>query len=128
MRIATATVAVALIALCTSARAAEELVTLAVRDGVTESYLLVYDKASTPQAVAVTLIGGKGAIDFPKRMHDGAARFGAGANFLIRIRSSLAGSDIADAIVDAPSDRLPDGMTDDFRSGEIGRASCRERV
>jgi poly(3-hydroxybutyrate) depolymerase len=128
VRIPTAIAAVALIALCTSARAAEELVTLAVREGVTESYLLVYDKASTPKAVAVTLIGGKGAIDLSKRVHDGVARFGPGANFLIRIRGNLAGSDIADAIVDAPSDRLPDGMTDDFRSGEQHAADVRKIV
>jgi poly(3-hydroxybutyrate) depolymerase len=128
VRIATAIAAVALIALCASARAAEELVTLAVRDGVTESYLLVYDHASTPKAVVVTLIGGKGAIDLSKRMHDGVARFSPGANFLIRIRVNLAGSDIADAIVDAPSDRLPEGMTDDFRSGEQHAADVRKIV
>ena len=128
MRIATAVATAALIALCASAHAAEELVTLPVRDGVTESYLLVYDKASAPKAVVVTLIGGKGAIDLSKRMHDGAARFSNAANFLIRIRADLAGSDIADAIVDAPSDRLPEGMSDDFRSGAQHAADLRKII
>ena len=67
---------------------------------------------------AAWFIGGTGAIDLPKRMREGVARFSTGANFLIRIREKIAGADIADAIVDAPSDRLPNGMTDEFRSSE----------
>ena len=103
MRNPTAIAAAALIAFCATARAAEEVVTLPVREGVTESYLLVYDKPAAPKIVVVTFIGGMGAIDFAKRMPDGVARFGPGANFLIRIRASLAASEIADAIIDAPS-------------------------
>jgi hypothetical protein len=118
----------ALIAFCATACAAEELVTLPVRDGVTESYLLVHDKSAMPKVVVVSFIGGMGAIDLAKRTRDGVARFGPGANFLIRIRASLAGGDIADAIVDAPSDRLPNGMTDDFRSGDQHAADVRKIV
>lgn len=128
MRLAVATAAIAFIAISAGARAAEELVTLPVRDGVTESYLLVHDKSSTPKVAAVSFIGGVGAIDLSKRMRDGAARFGPGANVLIRIRENLAGSDIADAIVDAPSDKLPGGMTDDFRSGDQHAADVRKIV
>ena len=128
MRAGSAVAAAALIAVCATARAAEELVTLPVRDGVTESYLLVYDKSTTPNVVVVTFIGGMGAIDLPKRMRDGVVRFGPGANVLIRIREKLAGSDIADAIIDAPSDRLPNGMTDDFRSGDQHAADVRKIV
>ncbi|HYT97394.1 MAG TPA: hypothetical protein VEO36_08740 [Casimicrobiaceae bacterium] len=113
---------------CAPVHAAEEVVTLPVREGVTESYLLVYDKSATPKAVAVSFIGGVGAIDFAKRMSDGVARFSPGANVLIRIRTNLAGSDIADAIVDAPSDRLPGGMTDDFRSSDQHAADIRKIV
>jgi len=120
--------AAGLIAICANARAAEELVALPVRDGVTESYLLVYDKSAAPKVVAVSFIGGTGAIDLMKRMRDGVARFGPGANVLIRIREKLAGGDIADAIVDAPSDRLPGGMSDDFRSGEMHAADIRKVV
>jgi len=126
--VGSAVAAAALIAICADARAAEELVTLPVRDGVTESYFLVYDKSAPPKAIAVTLIGGTGAIDLAKRTRDGVARFGPGANVLIRIRESLAGNDIADAIVDAPSDRLPNGMTDDFRSSAQHSADVRKIV
>jgi hypothetical protein len=128
VRIGTAVAAAALIAVCATARAAEDLITLPVRDGVTESYLLIYDKSATPKAVAVSFIGGVGAIDLAKRMRDGVPRFGPGANVLIRIRANLAGSDIADAIVDAPSDRLPGGMSDDFRSSEQHAADVRKIV
>ena len=117
-----------LVAACASAHAAEQIVTVPVRDGVTESYLLVHDKSSPPKAVAVTFIGGAGAIDLDKRVRDGVARFGAGANVLIRIREEIAGSDIADAIVDAPSDRLPGGMSDDFRSGKEHASDIRKIV
>jgi len=128
VRIGTAIAAAALICCCASAGAAEELVTLPVRDGVTQSYLLVHDTSATPRVVVVTFIGGTGAIDLPKRMRDGAARFGPGANFLIRIREKIAAGDIADAIVDAPSDRLPNGMSDDFRSGEQHAADVRKII
>src|SRR5213075_744848 len=50
------------------------------------------------------------------------------ANVLIRIRANLAGGDIADAIVDAPSDRLPGGMNDEFRSGEQHAGDVRKIV
>jgi len=63
--------AVGLIAASTTARGTEELVTLPVRDGVTESYLLVYDQSSPPKAVDVSLIGGNGAIDLEKRVRGG---------------------------------------------------------
>jgi hypothetical protein len=128
VRIATAVAAVGLVAVSATARGAEELVTLPVREGVSESYLLVYDKSSPPKAVAVSFIGGSGAIDLEKRMRGGGARFGPGANVLIRIRESLAGKDIADAIVDAPSDRLPSGMSDDFRGGDEHAADTRKVV
>ena len=57
--------------------------------------LLLAQPEDDPQAVAVSFIGGVGAIDLAKRMRDGVARFGPGANILIRIRAKLTGSDIA---------------------------------
>ena len=124
MRVGPAIAAATLVAICASARAAEELVTIPVRDGVTESYLLVYDKSAAPKAVAVSFIGGTGTIDLTKRMRDGVARFGPGANVLIRIREKLAGGDIADAIVDAPSDRLPGSMSDDPFGGSAAATAA----
>ena len=128
MRIRTAAAAAALMIFCASARGAEELVTLPVRDGVTQSYLLLHDTSAMPKVIVVTLIGGTGAIDLPKRMREGVARFSPGANFLIRIREKIAGADIADAIVDAPSDRLPNGMTDEFRSSEQHASDVRKII
>lgn len=128
MRRSAAIVFVALVTVCASARAAEELVTVPVRDGVTQSYLLIDDKSSPPKAVAVTFIGGTGAIDLDKRMRGGSARFGPGANVLIRIREKIAGRDIAVAIVDSPSDRLANGMSDDFRSGREHESDVRKIV
>ncbi|TMH37252.1 MAG: hypothetical protein E6H66_03285 [Betaproteobacteria bacterium] len=128
MKVATAIAAVGLIAICATARAAEEVVTLAVRDDVIQSYLLVYDQSAAPKAVALSFIGGVGAIDLAKRARDGAVRFGPAANVLIRIRGDLASSDIADAIIDAPSDRLPNGMSDDFRGSDVHAADVRKIV
>jgi len=84
---------------------------------------VVYDKSAAPKIVVVTFIGGIGAI-VRETYRDGVARFGPGANFLIRIRASLAAATIADAIIDAPSDRLPNGMTDDFRAAISMRPTC----
>jgi pimeloyl-ACP methyl ester carboxylesterase len=97
-------------------RAAEELVGIPTRPGVTQSYLLLHGDAK-PSAIVLSFVGGPGAIGLSKRAAQGPMRFGPGANFLIRIRNELADNGLADAILDAPSDRLPDGMSDDFRLG-----------
>ena len=60
MRIRTAAAAAALMIFCASARGAEELVTLPVRDGVTQSYLLLHDTSAMPKVIVVTFIGGTG--------------------------------------------------------------------
>lgn len=97
------------------ALAAEEVISVAVREGVQESCLLVTAAGSKPHIVVLSFVGGPGAIDLPSRAAKGALRFGPGANFLVRVRDSLADNDMADAIVDAPSDHLPGGMDDNFR-------------
>jgi pimeloyl-ACP methyl ester carboxylesterase len=97
------------------ALAAEEVVSVTVREGVQESYLLVTVPGSKPHIIVMSFVGGPGAIDLPSRAAKGTLRFGPGANFLVRVRDSLADNDIADAIVDAPSDHLPGGMDDNFR-------------
>ena len=97
------------------AGAAEQLVTIPTRD-TSISYLLVQGTAPA-KAVAVSFVGGAGAIDLSKRARENRLRFGPGANFLIRAHNELAGDDIANAIVDAPDDHLPDGLTDAYRQG-----------
>ena len=101
---------------------AAEVASVEVRDGVSEAYLLIRSGTSEPKAIVFSFVGGEGAINLVRRAEKGPPSFGRGANFLIRVRDALAGDDIADVIVDAPSDRLPGGMTDDFRAGETHAA------
>src|SRR5207302_5180945 len=89
------------------------------------SYLLVQDKPGTAKVVAISFVGGYGAIDLPKRSEKGPPKFGPTSNFLVRIRDHLADADVADVIVDSPSDKLPQGMSDDFRLGSDHLADIR---
>jgi len=114
VKIASAAIGALLIA---GAAHAGEVIDVAVRDGVTESVLLVNPGVSQPKAIVISFVGGKGAINLARRVRNGGIHFGRAANFLVRVRSDVASSDIVDAIVDAPSDLLPGGMTDDFRAG-----------
>jgi pimeloyl-ACP methyl ester carboxylesterase len=112
----------AIAALCalaglSTAMAAEEVVTLPTRVGVTLAYLLVTAGAAEPRYVLLSFIGGRGAINLRARQAKGATKFGPGANALIRMRGEITDADFAQAIVDAPSDRLPDGLDDAFRLG-----------
>jgi hypothetical protein len=100
-----------------TALATEEVVTIPTRSGVTLSYLLVQDRAATPQIVVISFVGGYGDMDLVKPSQNRNPRFGPNANFLVRIRDRLADADMVDVIVDSPSDKLPQGMTDRFRQG-----------
>lgn len=94
---------------------AAEVVTLATRPNVTQSYLLMYDKSEMPKVVALLFPGGGGVIKLP---HDGTPpAFGPGANFLVRSRDLIRDSEVAVALLDAPSDRQRAGMRDAFRMG-----------
>lgn len=107
-----------LAALASPCSAAEELITIPTRSGVTLSYLLDQDKAATPKVVVISFIGGFGALGLERRAQKGPVKFGPTANFLIRIKDQMTDADIADVIVDSPSDQLPDGMSDRFRMGQ----------
>jgi hypothetical protein len=117
-----------LAAAATIGNAAEAVITIPTRDGVKLSYLLVQDPSAAPKVVAVTLIGGLGAIGLARRAENGPVKFGAGTNVLIRIREQLVDADIADAIVDSPSDKLPQGMDDAFRLGPDHLADIRALI
>jgi len=100
---------------CALPARAAEVVTLATRDHVTQSYLLMYDRAAAPKAVALLFPGGGGEIRLPK---DGTLpSYGAAANFLVRSRGLIRDSELAVALLDAPSDQQPGGMRDAFRMG-----------
>ena len=97
-----------------SLAAAQELVTLPTRDGVTQSFLLVSPTHSKPAAVAVLFPGGPGNIRL--RTENGEIKFGAG-NFLVRSRRFFVDGGVAVAVMDAPSDESR-GMDDRFRLGD----------
>ena len=108
--------------------ATEEVVTIPARSGATLSYLLVQDKPGAAKVVAISFVGGYGAIDLIKRSEKGPPKFGPTANFLVRIRDQLVDADVADVIVDSPSDKLPQGMGDDFRLGADHLADIRALI
>jgi Serine aminopeptidase, S33 len=117
-----------LAAAATICNAAESVITIPTRDGVTLSYLMVQDPSAVPKVVVMTFIGGTGAIGLARRAENGPVKFGPSTNFLIRIRERLVDADIADAIVDAPSDQLPQGMQDRFRLGPDHLADIRALI
>ncbi len=114
MKIAIIAPALAAVLAVTAATAAEELVTLATRAGVTQSFLLETPDAQKPPAVAVLFPGGPGSIRL--RMEDGRIKFGLG-NFLVRSRKMFVDGGVVAAVMDAPSDSAQ-GMDDWFRLGD----------
>jgi pimeloyl-ACP methyl ester carboxylesterase len=78
--------------------------------------------------VAITFVGSAGAIGLARRAESGPVKFGPSANFLIRIRDRLVDADVADAIVDAPSDKQLHGMEDAFRLGPDHLADIRALI
>ena len=103
----------ALSAVC-SLCAAEEIVTVPTRDGVTQSFLLAAPADAKPAAVAVLFPGGWGSIRL--RMEGGRIKLGEG-NFLVRSRKLFVDGGVAAAVMDAPSDEAQ-GMDDRFRLGD----------
>jgi pimeloyl-ACP methyl ester carboxylesterase len=124
-RLVRAAIALACVAAPAWCAAAEEVVTIPTREGVTDSYLIIHNPDATPRIAVIAFIGSEGVINLAKRAEAGPVRFGAGANALIRMRGQVANRDIAYVIVDAPSDRLPQGMSDDFRMSATHAADIR---
>ena len=117
-----------LAALASACSAAEDLITIPTRSGVTLSYLLDQDKTKTPKVVVVSFVGSLGAIGLERRAQKGPVKFGPTANFLVRIRDQMTDADVADVIVDSPSDQLPGGMSDRFRLGSDHAADIRALI
>jgi predicted esterase len=108
--------------------AAEDLFTIPTRSGVTLSYLLDQDKSVAPKVVVISFVGALGAIGLERRAQNGPVKFGPTANFLVRIRDRMTDADVADVIVDSPSDQLPGGMSDRFRLGQYHATDIRALV
>lgn len=96
------------------APSAEDIVSLATRGGVTQSYLLSAPETGKPRAVAILFPGGAGKTDLER---ESARKVLDRGNFLVRSRRLLAAGGIVAAVMDAPSDRAS-GMDDDFRLGD----------
>lgn len=94
---------------------AQEIITLATRTGVTQSFFLT----SVPknlQAIVILFPGSGGSINL--RTENGQAKFNQG-NFLVRSRVEFVKRGVIAAIIDAPSDQQGGwGMSDEFRLGE----------
>jgi len=84
------------------ALAAEQVVTIPTREGVTVSYLLVSVPDAAPRFAVVSFIGGKGVLNLQERSAKGTLRFGPGANFLVRVRDVFAehARDVAAVVAD----------------------------
>ncbi len=99
--------------LLTLSAAAQELLTVETRAGVTQS-VLVEREPEKPAAVALLFPGGGGNIRL--RNDGGQIRFGPG-NFLVRTRETFVKHGVVAVVFDAPSDQQS-GMDDNFRLGD----------
>lgn len=106
-----------------AAQARESVVTIPTRDDVTVSYILDAPDDAPKKAVAISFIGGFGQMHLDK--HELPLKFPKVMNALLRIRHQLAGPDIADVIVDAPSDHQLGGTEDYFRGSADHAADIR---
>ena len=101
--------------------AAQEMVTVTSRPGVTQSFFVANMGNVKPQAIAMLYIGGGGAIRL--RMEDGQLKFGQG-NFLPRSRREFIRNGILPVVLDTPSDH-PSDISDDFRMSDTHRLDAR---
>jgi len=96
------------------ALAAEEIVTLTTRPGITQAYLLA-DVPSNPQAVALLFPGGNGYISL--RSEAGQVKYDSDS-FLVRSRDELVKRNVVAAVIEAASDSQSSaGMSDETRLG-----------
>ena len=97
-----------------AATEAQEIVTVASRPGVTQSFFVAGMGGRKPEAVALLYVGGDGIIRL--RMEDGQPKFGAN-NFLPRSRGEFIRNGVLPVVMDSPSDQ-PTGLTDHYRSSK----------
>ena len=102
----------------------QEIVTLAPRPGVKQSFFIANMGDHKPEAVALLYVGGEGAINL--RLEDGQPKFGQ-RNFLPRSRREFIRNGIVPVILDVPSDQTA-GMEDAFRMSDTHRLDARAVV
>jgi len=111
-----AAVAVAFALFVSGGSRAADIVKVATRPGVSESYLLMADPSAPPKAVAILFPGGDGLLDL--RGSGDAVEMNQKGNFLVRTRGLFRDAEVAVAIVDVPSDLLRRGYSDAFRQSK----------
>ena len=94
--------------------AAEEMVTIPTRSGVTQSFVLTTPDKVSPDVVLILFPGAQGKINL--RRENGQLKFGE-SNFLVRERQGFVNLGAATAVIDVPSDKRS-GMDDGFRMGQ----------
>jgi len=98
-----------------AAASAQDMVTLATRRSVTQSFFLTRTPENL-EAVGLLFPGSGGLIKL--RTEDGQTKFNQG-NFLVRSRAEFVKHGVVAAILDAPSDQQGGwGMGDEFRLGD----------
>jgi len=116
-RLAAATLGlIAGFAVAAATRAAEQIVTVPTRSGVTQAYLLRHDPAAAPKVAAILFPGGDGLLNL--RVEDGAIKYSLAGNFLVRTRDLLQDAEVAVAVIDVPSELLRRGYSDEFRASK----------
>ena len=111
---------VILLLLAPSLTRADELVSLATRDGVTQTYLLAYNKSESYRAIAVLFPGGDGYFNTYRTADSDTTN---SINFVVRTRSMFVSNGVAAAVIIGPSDisRMPDGFRmSDLHATDIG--------
>ena len=93
--------------------AAEEMVTVPTRQGVTQSFVLTTPDKVGPDVVLILFPGARGKINL--RQKNGQIKFGE-SNFLVRERQRFVDLGAATAVIDVPTDNRS-GMDDSFRMG-----------
>jgi hypothetical protein len=100
--------------------ASQELVSVATRPGVTQSFVILSMQGREPVAIALLYVGGGGRIN--ARIENDTVMFGA-RNFLPRSGAEFARNAILPVVMDAPSDQRE--LSDSYREGREQTADAR---
>jgi len=92
--------------------ASPEMVTVAARPGVTQSFVIMPMEGREPAAIALLYTGGGGRINL--RVEEGGVKFGA-RNFLPRSGAEFVRNGVLPVVMDAPSDQGE--LTEGYRMG-----------
>ena len=112
-----------LAALASAGAAAQEIVTVAPRSGVTQSFVILGMEGRTPGAVALLYVGGGGRINL--RGENGEVRFSA-RNFLPRSSGEFGRNGLLPVVMDVPSDQ--GDLTEGYRTSREQTVDARAVV